>query len=245
VPDEGYREGSLVKSTAAPALVFDGPRRRLRLRLHHANKDHQTGRKVRSEPTSNRGRNSRTKPQAVALLVDARSVIIADTAEVIRKEKVFDPWISDVDGPVTRTVYRREAVLDVDDHLVPRFTEEVCQRIAETLSYVAERNDVKDVAYVRARPALPEVDGDWRTAYAAQLASDRPSNQARRESGGGHPVKDGLTFGSTEEMRIYRALKGLQARRRTPSRSLRSPLSACGQATRGALTSWSWAGGVS
>ncbi|MGH3223512.1 MAG: hypothetical protein ACRDPY_33305 [Streptosporangiaceae bacterium] len=150
--------------------------------------------------------------QAVALLVDVRSVTIADTAEVIRQEKVFDPWISDVDGPLIRTVYRREAVLDVDDHLMSRFTEEVCRRIAETLSYVAERNDVENVAYVRARPALPDVDGDWRTAYAARLASDRPSNQARRESGGGHPVEDGLTFGSTEELRVYRALKGLQAR---------------------------------
>ena len=151
--------------------------------------------------------------QAVALLVDAQSVTIADTSEVIRKEKVFDPWISDVDGPLIRTVYRREAVLDVDDHLVPRFTEDVCQRIAATLSYVAERNGVKNVAYVRAQPALPEVDGSWRSAYAARLASDRPSNQARREStAGGYPVEDGLTFGSAEELQVYRALRSLQIR---------------------------------
>jgi hypothetical protein len=39
----------------------------------------------------------RADEQAVAL-VDVRSVTIADTAEVIRKERVFDPWISDVDG---------------------------------------------------------------------------------------------------------------------------------------------------
>jgi hypothetical protein len=152
--------------------------------------------------------------QAVALLVDVRSITLADTGEVIRTEKVFDPWApTGDDGPAIRTVYRRAAVLDVDDHLVSRFTEEVCQRIAETLSYVAERNGEENVAYVRPRPALPEADDDWRTAYAARLASDRPSNQARRESvGGAHPVEDGLTFGSAEELRVYRALKRLQAR---------------------------------
>jgi hypothetical protein len=149
--------------------------------------------------------------QAVALLVDARSITLADTDEVIRTEKFFDPWLTGVDGPVTRTIYRREAVLDVDDHLVARFTEEVCQRIAATLSYVAERNGEENVDYVRARPALPEVDGEWRAAHDARLASGRPSNQARREAGGAaHPVEDGLTFGSAEEIRVYRALRYLQ-----------------------------------
>ena len=81
------------------------------------------------------------------------------------------------------------------------------------MSYVAERNGEENVAYVRPRPALPEVDDDWRAAHAARLASDRPSNQARRESAGAtHPVEDGLTFGSTEELRVYRSLKRLQAR---------------------------------
>ncbi len=150
--------------------------------------------------------------QAVALLVDVRSMALVDTDEVIRTEKVFDAWTGD-DMPATRTIYRRAAVLDVDEHLVSRFTDEVCERIAATLSYVAERNGEENVAYVRPRPALPEVDGDWRAAYAARLASDRPSNQARRESAGAtHPVEDGLTFGSAEELRVYRALKRLQAR---------------------------------
>jgi len=148
--------------------------------------------------------------EAVALLVDVRSVIIDMTSEVARTERVYIPDIEDgLWG--TETVYLQEAILDVDDHLVSRFTEEVCQRIAETLSYVAERNGVWDVVYVRARPALPEAGGDWRTSYAARLASDRPSNQGRRESAaGGHPVEDGLTFGSAEELRVYRALKDLQ-----------------------------------
>jgi hypothetical protein len=148
--------------------------------------------------------------EAVALLVDVRSLTIASTSEVARTERIFVP---DIDDGVwgTETIYLLEAILDVDDHLVARFTDEVCQRIAETLSYVAGRNGVEEnVAYVRARPALPEAGGDWRTAYAARLAGDRPSNQARRESGGGHPAEDGLTFGSAEEQRVYRALKHLQ-----------------------------------
>jgi hypothetical protein len=154
--------------------------------------------------------------QAVALLVDVRSMTLVSTDEVARKEKTFnpDPWAATGDdGPVTITIYRRAAVLDVDEHLVSRFTEEVCQRIATTLSYVAERNGEEDVTYIWPRPALPEVDDDWRATYAARLASDRPSNQARRESASSaYPVEDGLTFGSTEELRVYRALKGLQAR---------------------------------
>jgi hypothetical protein len=149
--------------------------------------------------------------QAVALLVDVRSATIENTSEVIRRVRVFDPDI-EVDGVLYRTDYQREAVLDVDDHLVPRFTDEVCERIAGTLSYVAERNGEEDVVYVRARPALPEVDGDWRTAYGARLAIHRPSNQARRERAGGpHPVEDGLMFGSAGELRVYKALKRLQA----------------------------------
>ena len=137
---------------------------------------------------------------------------LADTTEVVRTEKVWDAWTGD-DTPAIRTIYRREALLDVDEYLLPRFTDEVCERIAATLGYVADRNGVENVAYVRARPVLPEVDKDWREAYAARLSSERPGNQARRESGlADKPIEDGLTFGSSEELRVYRALKGLQAR---------------------------------
>lgn len=138
---------------------------------------------------------------------------LAATDEIVRTEKVWDPWITGDDGPATRTIYRREALLDVDEHLMPRFTDDVCQRIAATLGYVAERNGQENVAFVRPRPALPEVDRDWREAFAARLSSERPSNQARRESGlTSRPVEDGLTLGSSEELRVYRALKALQAR---------------------------------
>jgi hypothetical protein len=61
---------------------------------------------------------------------------------------------------------------------------------------------------LRARPAA---NTSWaRTADRAAL--DRPINQARRERAGGpHPGEDGLVFGSTGELRVYRALKRLQA----------------------------------
>lgn len=151
--------------------------------------------------------------QAIALMVDVRSMTLRDTDEVISTRKIFDTFLTGDDGPLIETFYRREAVLDVADHLVPEFTEEVCGRIAATLGYVAERNGEENVAYVRPRPALPEVGGDWRKTYVARQARGRPSNQARRESAvTTYPVEDGLTFGSAEELRVYRALKRLQSR---------------------------------
>lgn len=61
--------------------------------------------------------------------------------------------------------------------LISKFTDDVRGRIAATLSYVAERNGEENVAYVRPRPALPEVDGGWREAHAARRARGHPSNQ--------------------------------------------------------------------
>jgi hypothetical protein len=154
----------------------------------------------------------RADEQAVALLVDVQSMTLANTSEVVRTEKVWDPWTGD-DTPATRTIYRREALFDVDEHLLPRFTDEVCARIARTLEYGADRNGFENVNYVRARPALPQIDEHWREAHGAELTKTRPSNQARRETGlADKPVEDGLTFGSAEELRVYRELKGLQAR---------------------------------
>ncbi|MGI8451957.1 MAG: hypothetical protein ACR2MP_33200 [Streptosporangiaceae bacterium] len=151
--------------------------------------------------------------QAIALMVDVRSMTLRDTDEVIGTRKIFDTFLTGDDGPLIETFYRREAVLDVADHLVPEFSEEVCGRIAATLGYVAERNGEENVAYVRPRPALAEVGGNWRKTYVARQARARPSNQARRESAvTTYPVEDGLTFGSAEELRVYRALKRLQSR---------------------------------
>jgi hypothetical protein len=151
--------------------------------------------------------------QAVALMVDVRSMSLRDTDEVIGTRKIFDTFLTGDDGPLIETFYRREAVLDVAEHLVPEFTGDVCGRIAATLSYVAERNGEENVAYVRPRPALPEASGDWRKAYAARQARGQPANQARREFAvAACPVEDGLTFGSAEELLVYRALKRLQGK---------------------------------
>jgi len=179
--------------------------------------------------------------QAVALLVDVQSISLHDTDEVIGTRKIFDTFLTGDDGPITETLYRREAVLDVPDHLIPAFTDEVCGRIAAIMSYVAERNGEENVAYVRPRPALPEVGGDWRKTYAARQARARPSNQARRGSGiAACPVEDGLAFGSAEELRVYRALKRLQSR--FPEHDTiaidPSPVSACAPATPGSPTCW-------
>lgn len=71
---------------------------------------------------------------AGALLLDARAMALVDTDKVIRTDKVFDPWLPTADdGPASITICRRSAVLDVDDHFVPRFTAEICQRIAAKL----------------------------------------------------------------------------------------------------------------
>ncbi|GAA2908873.1 hypothetical protein Acy02nite_88580 [Actinoplanes cyaneus] len=152
--------------------------------------------------------------QAVALLVDVRAIALVNTDEVIRTQRILDTEGWSGEETITQTIYRRAALFDVDEHLVVRFTDEICQRIAQTLSYVADRNGEPDVAYVKVQPALPEVDGNWRTSYADRLTGERPSNQARREVGvSKYPVDDGLTFGSAEELQVYHALKRLQCGR--------------------------------
>ena len=147
--------------------------------------------------------------QAVALLVDVRSIVIVDTDEVVSVEQYIDVWS---EQPVTQTIVRRTAVVEVDEHLVAAFTPDIVARILDTLTYVADRNDEPHVVYLRPRLALPDVDSAWRTSFAARLRRDRPSNQARREvARPDHPVEDGLTFGSREELLVYQALKRLQA----------------------------------
>lgn len=142
--------------------------------------------------------------QAVALLVDVKAMTIANGSDVIgRRENVWTNLPEDV--------YNRAALLDVDDHLVDRFTNEVLQQISAVLGYVAGRLGEPNVTEVRVQPALPDVVGNWRETFAARLSSDLVSNQARRERNlANYPVDDGLTFGSNEELTVYKVLKELQ-----------------------------------
>ena len=136
--------------------------------------------------------------QAVALLIDVRRMEFVATDEVFSQEP--DPW-----GYDTIVRYYLAAVFDVDDHLVSRFTDVVRDRILKTLAYVAGRNDVPNVKRVDVRPALPDVDTEWRETYAAGLSADRPTNQARRERGlANHPTQNGLTFGQRGRASGYR-----------------------------------------
>ena len=98
----------------------------------------------------------------------------------------------------------------------------------------------------RSLRAQPAANTSW-ARTADRTALDRPVNQARREPAGGpHPVEDGLTFGSTQELRVYRALKRLQAS--FPQEDTISIAPLPGVYLRaghtGVLTSWFWAGAV-
>ncbi|WP_169979868.1 hypothetical protein [Microbispora sp. H10836] len=147
--------------------------------------------------------------EAVSLMVDVHHMAIEDTDEAIQTETYQDPWTLQ---SRTRTIFRRKVLLDVEEHLIPRFAEDVRRRILRTLRYVAERNGQGDIAYIEPRPALPELGENWRDTFRNRLTAERPSNQARRERDTKHPVEDALTFGSKEELRVYRALKRLQTR---------------------------------
>ena len=79
--------------------------------------------------------------------------------------------------PKMTAIYRRAALLDVDEHLVLRFTDEVCQRIATTLSYVAERNGEKTLFTLGHGPRFPRptVTGANANRAAGQRTSEQPS----------------------------------------------------------------------
>ncbi len=102
-------------------------------------------------------------------------------------------------------------VLLVESHLVPRFTDDMYERIKDSLLDVASRRGYQDVDYLEIREALPEIGPDWREQFAQQ-ASARPSNQARRERAAPNVLtEDGLALASEEERTVYLALKDIQA----------------------------------
>ncbi|QII09239.1 hypothetical protein BH93_27065 (plasmid) [Rhodococcoides fascians A25f] len=142
--------------------------------------------------------------RVVALLVDVRTMTISDGSTVIGRNE--NAWTN-----LPEEVYNRAALLDVDDHLVNRFTNDVLQQISAVLGYVAGRLGEPNITEVRVQPALPDIVGDWREIFAGRLGRDLVSNQARRERNlANYPVEDGLTFGSKEELTVYKVLKDLQ-----------------------------------
>jgi hypothetical protein len=106
-----------------------------------------------------------------------------------------------------RAGYR--AVLRAEPHLLPRFTEEVLERISVALS--AAMADTGQVDVIQAHPVIPRVSGDWRKQLRAVMGQ-QPSNQARRvrlESQ--HPMEDGVHFTNEWEHKVYVVLKERQA----------------------------------
>jgi hypothetical protein len=106
------------------------------------------------------------------------------------------------------TVY--EAVLEVEPFLVPRFTDEVRERIWSKLSYVLRRHN-RGAETFDVEETLPQVSSDWRQRASAALTADRVTNQARRERPNPeYPTYAGMTFGSLEEIEVYKLLVELQ-----------------------------------
>jgi hypothetical protein len=103
----------------------------------------------------------------------------------------------------------------VDPNALPGFRQEVRDRIWSKLEAVLrgrERYDVFELIVEATVPPLPDIDTDWR-ARDAQTPAEPPSNQGRRERArGDHPERDGLAFGSPDELAVYDALVTLAAR---------------------------------
>jgi tetratricopeptide (TPR) repeat protein len=101
----------------------------------------------------------------------------------------------------------------VDPNALPGFRQEVRDRIRSKLEAVLrgrERYDVFELIVEATVPPLPDIDTDWR-ARDAQTPAEPPSNQGRRERArGDHPERDGLAFGSPDELAVYDALVTLQ-----------------------------------
>ncbi|MFD3544700.1 hypothetical protein ACFWUW_03615 [Streptomyces sp. NPDC058655] len=103
-----------------------------------------------------------------------------------------------------------EVVLDVEPHLVERFTDEIHARILETLQEAVER-EAFGVTTLRVRSLLPKVDASWRD-QVRNGGAERVINQARRvRLDPQHPIEDSLHFTNVWEHRLYQVLKAQQA----------------------------------
>lgn len=105
-----------------------------------------------------------------------------------------------------------KALLEVEPHLLPRFTEEVLERMRSAMHSVLRREQRNaSVSYIEAVPVIPRVSANWREQLKA-VGGPKPTNQARRvRLEPQHPLEDGLHFTNEWEHRVYKVLTHRQA----------------------------------
>ncbi|MFJ6100314.1 hypothetical protein ACIQHY_04830 [Streptomyces sp. NPDC092359] len=104
-----------------------------------------------------------------------------------------------------------KALLEVEPHLLSRFTDDVLERIVEAMRSATIRDRGMSISYIEALPSIAEVSADWRKQLRT-ASGQRPTNQARRARlEPQHPMEDGLHFTNEWEHRVYKVLKERQA----------------------------------
>lgn len=137
--------------------------------------------------------------QESTLLLDADRLRIETVGQ---REARGNPWGYSIFG----------AVLEVETFLVPRFTPQVREQIWQRLSYVLTRHGRSGVEQLDVQETLPQVGPDWRERANRDLLAEKATNQARRERlDPQYPTYGGMTFGSKEEIEVYKILEKLQA----------------------------------
>ncbi|MFE2261581.1 hypothetical protein [Streptomyces griseosporeus] len=102
------------------------------------------------------------------------------------------------------------AYLEVEPHLIPRFTEDAIRDIARVMDDAVVK-DPFAIQSLEVRPVVPPISADWRKQLKA-ANGPRPSNQAKRvRLEPQHPTEDGLHFTNEWEWKVYKVLKERQA----------------------------------
>lgn len=105
-----------------------------------------------------------------------------------------------------------EASLEVEPHLVSRFTKDVNAVVLQAMEEVTSIDVKREISEVRARPLIPRVSEDWRKHLKAE-SGPKQSNQARRvRLEPDHPFVDGLHLTNEWEYGVYLRLKERQAK---------------------------------
>lgn len=134
----------------------------------------------------------RGKAQAAAALLDAESLSFG-SEEAWNDEYVY-------------------AQLNVPGWLLDRFEndDDLRQEIWDVLQPVLSRHG-KSVDGLRVGPALPKVDKYWRETLSSRLSDKSVTNHAAKITNPNPNLRrDGFTFESLEEVRVYEALKRTQ-----------------------------------